>query len=131
MQKMGQDIGATLLMNSYWHPSILLQSKDPAVQRFAQYAFSEHELSRPDDIDFARFATPLLQVHGELDVQLPFAVTKKMFEQLPSSHCEFMALPGETHIVRDRKQVCAWIARAASFFDQHLHDTQKRAQPVG
>lgn len=118
----GNEIGAILLTSSYLDVSMLTCSGVSAVRRFAQYAFSQEELERPLTAFDWTPPCPILQVHGERDLQLPIEQTRSLFAKLGGADHEFLMLAGEGHETRGRENVCLWIQRGVTFLNEHLRE---------
>ncbi|ASS76591.1 hypothetical protein CIG75_17555 [Tumebacillus algifaecis] len=124
-QALGDEVGALLIMSSYLNVTVLKNSRDPVVRRFAEYAFTSEELEPSVEGELWTPDFPILQVHGEHDLQLPLADVNVQFEKLGGHGHELYVLAGEGHTIRNRSNICAWIGKGAQFFDDALRSVQE------
>lgn len=121
MQSFSEVIGAVVITSGYLHPAALLYSKDESVQRFANYAFPSNLLTQlPESIQAFK---PILQVHGENDLQLRIDDAEKihyLLEKQDGINHRFIRLSEESHAYRKKNNIVYWISEACFFFRQYL-----------
>lgn len=108
-------VAAAVLTSGYLHPSDLLASPDPDVERFRRFAFGPGDETRPDRLPAS---CPLFLVHGEHDAHMPADVLADAAGRLEPRGHELMVLAGEGHAYRRRANVVRWLARAVEFCDE-------------
>ncbi|MFB5269527.1 alpha/beta fold hydrolase [Paenibacillus enshidis] len=121
MQSVSEVIGAVVITSGYIHPAVLLQSKDKLVRRFANYAFSPDVLTQP--LDHIPSPQPVLQVHGENDLQLRIEDAEnlhQLLERKNNTEHRFIRLSDENHAYRKKHNIIHWITEACTFFTRHL-----------
>ena len=109
--KKSTDLSSVIITSSYLENHALLKSNNLLVRSFATNVFLDEQLKDKAE----RINSPILQINGAKDSQIPINVVKEMFDKIKGEKDKFIELTNEGHAFKRKENMVKWIEAAVEF----------------